>query len=309
MKSVRSQSPLRMRNHIPDPIRALLDSPVGSRVRGLELDLHLREFEINQLTQRNNFFMIFQGVLIAGLVQSQGTAAPVITFAMSFLGTATSLLQMGMAGGAKYWQSRWESATRSSEVAILMELVRANQLGVQTFTLEQTPLAQHEKEEIKRWNDANPHDPIRDDGGEYIRNQVLADIQGSHQRPVRKALDSWVRKFVIAPKWSVSRIPIWIAAFLFLFWATIWLSTWRFTAYPDITGPGWIQLVPLQKQAGAEPASNAVRDEHQVVLRLVEVNAALGSQMSAAISVLKRMEEDLSYQLEPARGARQTKHN
>ncbi|MHC1910589.1 RipA family octameric membrane protein [Klebsiella pneumoniae] len=32
-----------------------------------ELTIRIRDFEITQLSQRNNFFMIFQGVLFAGL--------------------------------------------------------------------------------------------------------------------------------------------------------------------------------------------------------------------------------------------------
>ncbi|UIM98636.1 hypothetical protein [Yersinia ruckeri] len=32
-----------------------------------ELTIRVRDFEITQLSQRNNFFMLFQGVLFAGL--------------------------------------------------------------------------------------------------------------------------------------------------------------------------------------------------------------------------------------------------
>lgn len=124
------------------------DNAVGSRSKGLEVDLRLREFEINQLTQRNNFFMIFQGVMIAGLVQSQGTGAPLITFSMALLGVVTSTLQIGMAGGAKYWQSRWEASTRSSEIAIVLELSRQRKLAVQTFTHDSSLLSQAERKQI-----------------------------------------------------------------------------------------------------------------------------------------------------------------
>lgn len=154
------------------------DNPVGNRARGLELDLRLREFEISQLTQRNNFFMIFQGVLIAGLVQSQGTAAPLITFSMSLLGVATSVFQIGMAGGAKYWQSRWEASTRSSEIALVLELVKQRKLAVQTFTHDSKLLTKEEQKQIKDWNEIQPdrHDQITDDP-KFIHNVVLKDIQ------------------------------------------------------------------------------------------------------------------------------------
>lgn len=227
----------------------LSDNAIGSRSRGLELDLRLREFEINQLTQRNNFFMIFQGVMIAGLVQSQGTAAPIITFSMSALGIATSMLQIGMAGGAKYWQSRWEASTRSSEIAIVLALIKRGEIPVQTFTHDSSLLTQDERDQIKDWNIKNPTDPLVDDA-DFIKRVVLADITGSKRRGIRWHLDWWVRFFAISPKWSVSRIPIWIGAALLIFWTTIALFSIR---VPEINfnslSPTWLKLVPLKEDA------------------------------------------------------------
>lgn len=57
MKSTRSAATRLRRSFKPQTV-AEAENPVDSRVKGLELDLHLREFEINQLTQRNNFFML-----------------------------------------------------------------------------------------------------------------------------------------------------------------------------------------------------------------------------------------------------------
>jgi hypothetical protein len=224
------------------------DNPVGSRARGLELDLRLREFEISQLTQRNNFFMIFQGVLIAGLVQSQGTAAPLITASMSLLGVATSIFQIGMAGGAKYWQSRWEASTRSSEIALVLELMKQRRLAVQTFTHDSELLTEEEKKKIKDWNDAHlePKDQITDDT-EFIQKVVESDIQLGRSCWLRKHADWWVRRFAIAPKWSVSRIPIWIGAMLLIFWLTIATHSIRFPAF-DVASitPTWFELTPLK---------------------------------------------------------------
>jgi len=248
MKSVRSGA---FRN-IKSPINsALFDNPVGSRARGFELDLRLREFEINQLTQRNNFFMIFQGVLVSGLIQSQGTAAPVITFSMSLLGLATSMLQVGMAGGAKYWQSRWEASTRSSEIAILFDLIREDKLAVQTFTHDSSVLSKNEQQLIKDWNSnhPNPIDQIRD-SPDYIHSVVTADIKPSSKRPIRGALDWWVRTFAIAPKWSVSRIPIWIAAVLLIFWIVIVANTVHVKgSLPSGFISNFFELVPLKVDA------------------------------------------------------------
>lgn len=245
MRSVRSAAMLKK---ITGSSSDLQDNAVGSRVRGFELDLRLREFEINQLTQRNNFFMIFQGVLVAGLIQSHGIAAPVITFCVSALGFVTSLLQIGMAGGAKYWQSRWEAATRSSEIALVLELVRVNKLAVQTFTHDSSVLSKSEKEQIKQWNASHPdpYDAITDDP-HHIHSVVLADIQTGAAWSLRRGLDWWVRKFAITPKWSVSRIPIWVAAMLLMFWLTILANTVHVRGF-DVERflPKVVELVPLK---------------------------------------------------------------
>lgn len=240
--------PLRARLAAKRDDENLSDNAVGSRAKGLELDLRLREFEINQLTQRNNFFMIFQGVLIAGLVQSQGTAAPLITFSMSLLGVATSVLQIGMAGGAKYWQSRWEASTRSSEIAIVLALLRQDKLAVQTFTHDSTLLTVEEQKQILEWNAQHPNrdDQITDDP-DFIKSVVLADIEAGRRRGFRKYADWWVQRFAIAPKWSVSRIPIWVGAMIFVFWAVIASHSIRVPGIDlESFAPAWLELVPLK---------------------------------------------------------------
>lgn len=247
MKSVRSRL---AREKILGSDHEAVNSPVGSWSRGFELDLRLREFEINQLTQRNNFFMIFQGVLIAGLVQSQGTAAPVVTFAMCALGVGVSLLQIGMAGGAKYWQSRWEAATRSSEIALILELVKKNRLAIHTFTHDMSLLSKEEREQVKKWNEtqSKPENQITD-APELIRSIVLRDIEAGKDG-LRSSLDWWVRRFAIAPQWSVSRIPIWTAGVLFAFWTIVLLHTIHLPwleADSDLL-ESIVQIVPLKDE-------------------------------------------------------------
>lgn len=236
------------------PADDLSDNAVGSRSKGLEVDLHLREFEINQLTQRNNFFMIFQGVMIAGLVQSQGTAAPLITFSMALLGVATSTLQIGMAGGAKYWQSRWEASTRSSEIAIVLELVRQNKLAVQTFTHDSLLLTDEERQRVTDWNAQHPaqEDQITMTP-DLIQEVVTRDIEAGKATGLRRRFDWWVRKFAIAPKWSVSRIPIWVGAGLLIFWMIIAVHSVRiFNLDLASLAPSWFELMPLKVEKNSE---------------------------------------------------------
>lgn len=85
-----------------------------------EVALQMREFEITQLAQRNNFFMIFQGVLLAGVIQS-AHSIPVISFLGCVAGFVISLLQVGMASGAKYWQEYWEAKLSEFEPNLFHE--------------------------------------------------------------------------------------------------------------------------------------------------------------------------------------------
>lgn len=204
------------------------NNAVGNRSIGLEVDLRLREFEINQLTQRNNFFMIFQGVLIGSLVQSQGSSAPIINFSMSLLGCMVSVFQIGMAGGAKYWQSRWEAATRSSEIEIILELTKRNKSSVQTFTTDLSPLNDMEIAKIVAHNNSvkKLEDKIINDP-DYIKKIVEKDIERVSENCLSRLIDKLVNEIVILPKWSVSRIPIWIGIFLFIFWLIIFLNSFK----------------------------------------------------------------------------------
>lgn len=82
-----------------------------SRIKSLyKLSIETRNFEIQQLVQRNNFFMVFQGMLLAGLMQaSGGSPIPIVSFLVCGCGFSVSVLQIGMAAGAKFWQERWET--------------------------------------------------------------------------------------------------------------------------------------------------------------------------------------------------------
>ena len=70
--------------------------------------IETRNFEINQLIQRNNFFMLFQGVLLASALQTQASK-PVVEVIICFAGIFVSFYQLQMACGAKFWQEWWES--------------------------------------------------------------------------------------------------------------------------------------------------------------------------------------------------------
>lgn len=83
-----------------------------------ELCLEIRNFEIQNLIARNNFFMVFQGVLIAGFIQGSGNAPPVAQLLGSGIGLLVSVFQFMTASGAKFWQESWETQLEVAERAL-----------------------------------------------------------------------------------------------------------------------------------------------------------------------------------------------
>jgi len=86
------------------------------QIQNFEIALRMRDFEIAQLAQRNNFFMIFQGVLFAGLIQSSHPK-PVVSLLVCVAGLIVSVFQVGMASGAKFWQEYWEQKLSEFEAS------------------------------------------------------------------------------------------------------------------------------------------------------------------------------------------------
>lgn len=100
-----------------------------------ELCISTRNFEIGQLIQRNNFFMLFQGVLIASVMQAENSK-PFVEFIICITGMLVSIYQMQMASGAKYWQEWWESRVEEFEKKLLEELKKENnQEAYELFTV------------------------------------------------------------------------------------------------------------------------------------------------------------------------------
>lgn len=74
-----------------------------------------RNFEIAQLSTRNNFALVTQGALIAAAL-SKGVRIENVSFLIiAALGATLSLFQLHMAAGAKFWQAHWEAVTEDAE--------------------------------------------------------------------------------------------------------------------------------------------------------------------------------------------------
>ena len=217
-------------------------SAIGSLDKALELALRQREFEINQLTQRNNFFMIFQGVLIAGLVQSGGSAAAVVSFALCLIGMFVSWAQICMAAGSKFWQIRWERASKTLEVRLLDEL-KDHKRVTQFFTADGNDLSPAEVAILQAANStpARMVDPL---------SLVSGALGAETKQELLRRRSGFFGKLVdglILWKPSVSRIPIYVGISLFMFWAFLFSFTFSFGwEWPANLVPTWFKLTPFK---------------------------------------------------------------
>ncbi|WP_095093887.1 hypothetical protein [Pseudomonas sp. Irchel 3A5] len=175
-----------------------------SAKRVYEQCISIRNFEIAQLANRNNFLMIFQGVLFAGLVQSSGIY-PIVSFMACVTGVLVSWHQTQIAAGAKYWQEHWEAELRQSEIELLA-LLGAN------MAREPVKLFSKEKKDIKA----------------AVQERLQAGGTGV-----------LVSKLILR-KYSVSKVPIQLGVTLICIWAILLICTVNFgggLSVPDfITG-------------------------------------------------------------------------
>lgn len=167
-----------------------------------ELTLELRNFEISQLVQRNNFFMIFQGVLLAGVVQSSHSK-PVVSFLVCLAGLIVSIFQTRMAAGAKFWQDYWQEALVHIEKIMLGGLFSSKKRRIFVHLFHQD-----EDQKIK-----------------MVKKQ-LGDDSGT------------IAGKMILKRYSVSQIPVYVGIALSIVWLFLTLCTLR--GYPPLGIPSFI---------------------------------------------------------------------
>jgi len=141
-----------------------------------------RDFEITQLVSRNNFFMIFQGVLFAGLAQSGNDMPPLVAFVICAVGVVSSLFQAGMASGAKWWQERWEMAVNIAEKQLILKNTTAT--------------------------DGEEHFPI---------SPLFSEMPGSEVDDRLRKEKNFAKIFLVK-RFSVSSIPIYTGYFFLIAW-------------------------------------------------------------------------------------------
>lgn len=168
-----------------------------------EISIDTRNFEINQLIQRNNFFMLFQGVLLASVLQAE-LSRPFVEFTICIAGLLVSIYQMQMASSAKFWQEWWEERVDHFEKLLCEKLKESSQ--TEPYVLFST-----ESSEVKR----------------TVASKIV-----NKKHKITNAL--------MLANYSVGRAPIKVSIVLIFTWLTLLASTmnWQILSWvPDlITG-------------------------------------------------------------------------
>lgn len=158
-----------------------------------ELTIRVRDFEITQLSQRNNFFMLFQGVLFAGLATLlQNSSGKDYAALICFIGFFVSMFQIGISSGAKYWQEFWEESVRKTEIELIREMKSIR------------PGSKLHREKVYK-----------------LFSIEMSEVERSVKKRLRRSNANWLIKKLILAKFSVSRIPIWAGVFFFVVWLSL----------------------------------------------------------------------------------------
>jgi hypothetical protein len=151
-----------------------------------KLSIAERDLEINMLVQRNNFFMIFQGVMFAGLLQAAGNGKliPVVSFLICAAGFFAACFQVAMASGSKFWQERWQNAVEGVERRLLQ-------------ALEDQPFPRQSSDQIIR---------------------LFSVDEENLQKIVGDRITSPVARLLVLRRFSTTRIPIYVGISFALVW-------------------------------------------------------------------------------------------
>ena len=160
-----------------------------------KLSIETGNFEINNLIQRNNFYMLFQGVLLASVFSSQASK-PNVESLICLSGVFISWFQIKSSAGAKYWQEYWELKT--SEIEKRLKELHPNKEGFQT---------------LFQFKD---NDDFKKNLNEHLESKNYGKFS--------KLL---VDKLIKNPS-SVSMAPLYTAIILFLTWIFLFLQTINF---------------------------------------------------------------------------------
>ncbi|WP_297424608.1 hypothetical protein [uncultured Acinetobacter sp.] len=176
-----------------------------------EISVKTRNFEIGQLLQRNNFFMIFQGVLFACLIYSSNTV-PFVQLCLCLVGIGTSYFQYKVAAGAKFWQEYWESEVVLAELKLQKHYEEKENTQNNIFHPLFTKNISRVKYQVyQRLQNIAPKLDEQDQLQEYDKKLHILERLSTANTVIKKP--------------SVSKIPIQVGKFFLLIWSILGLSS------------------------------------------------------------------------------------
>lgn len=195
----RSKNPLK--NYFDDK---KLKNEIDELKSVYKLSIETRNFEISNLIHRNNFFMLFQGVLLASVFSNQASK-PFIESTICFMGIFISWHQIKVAAGAKYWQEWWEVRTSDIEFALkskMKKLTGSDESFISLFDFSETRSKSETEEKV---------------------------IAKTYKKPISSnktpELFENISKALISGRYSVSRVPISSGIILLITWLVLSLGT------------------------------------------------------------------------------------
>lgn len=186
------------------------DDETLSRLKSIyQITIETRNLEIGQLLQRNNFFMIFQGVLFGCMIYSSNTV-PFVQFCLTLIGSFTSYYQMKVAAGAKFWQEYWESEVVLAELQLKKFIKEKKLAGFHPLFTKSMGKIKYQV--YKRLNNEKLDDNL-------INNQIKYDPK------IHRFNHFSHTNRIIINKPSVSKIPVRVARLFMIIWAILSIST------------------------------------------------------------------------------------
>lgn len=169
-----------------------------------KLSIETRNFEISNLIHRNNFFMLFQGVLLAAVFSNQASK-PFVESTICFMWIFISWHQIKVAAGAKYWQEWWEVRTSDIELTLkrkMEKLTGSNESFISLFDFSETKSKSDTEKKV---------------------------ITKTYKKPLYTSkapeLFESISKTLISGRYSVSRVPISSGIILLITWLVLFLGT------------------------------------------------------------------------------------
>ncbi|MDM1302059.1 hypothetical protein [Acinetobacter indicus] len=196
-------------NRSKNPLKNFLDekklkNEIDELKSVYKLSIETRNFEISNLIHRNNFFMLFQGVLLAAVFSNQASK-PFVESIICFMGIFISWHQIKVAAGAKYWQEWWEVRTSDIELALKRKMKRltgSDESFISLFDFSESKSKSQTEAKV---------------------------ISKTYKKPVNnlKAPELFenISKALISGRYSVSRVPISSGIVLLLTWFVLFIGT------------------------------------------------------------------------------------